>query len=111
MECHLVDVHDENGVRQFAFDCIREDRSKMMVNIRADLTMARKYDIRLQELPLICRQFLDRLGEGGLKPDVTVTEDQMAAIRNAAQSAAEKKPRKPTRPSPGTGQAWRNMHL
>jgi hypothetical protein len=83
----------------------------MTVIVRADVTLARKHEIRLQELPLLCRQLLESIREGGLVGAVTLTEDHMIAIKAAARSAAEKKPHKaPRRPSPAVGQAWRNAH-
>ena len=111
MEFILVGFNENAGVRQFAFDCIHADRSRQKVTVRADVTLARKYQIRLQELPLLCRRLLESIPEGGLKTAITFTEDHMVAIQTAARSVPDKKPHKAPRPSPLTGQAWRNLQL
>lgn len=108
MEVLLIRFHQVNGTRRFMFDCIGADRSKTRVIVSADVSLARKYDIRLQELPLLCRRLLDTMTEGGLTPSITFTEDNMVAVQKAARDAAEKKPHKPPRPSPAAGQAWRH---
>src|SRR5437588_10817724 len=94
MEVLLVGFSDANGTRRFAFDCIGADRSRTKVIVSADVTLARKYGIRLQELPLLCRLLLDIFPEEALQASITFTEDHMAAIQAAARNALEKKPRK-----------------
>lgn len=108
MEVLLVRFHQANGTRRFMFDCIGADRSRTKVIVSADVALARKYDIRLQDLPLLCRRLLDTVAEGGLPGSIALTEDNMIEIQKAARNAAEKKPHKPPRPSPMVGQAWRN---
>ena len=113
MDFTLAGFKEGDGVRQFEFDCVAADRSRRKVIVRADVTLARKHDIRVQELPLLCRRLLDSVEEGALPAAITLTEDHMIAIQSAARMAAEKKAlhRPARRPSPATGQAWRNMHL
>ena len=106
MEFHLVRIDEVDGVRQFAFDRIHSGASRTEVIVRADVTMARKYDIRLQELPLLCRLFLDGLPESELSSPVTLSEHHMMAIRASARMAAEKKDHKRPRNSPAAEQAW-----
>lgn len=104
----LTGFKEGNGTRRFAFQCVAADRSRTAITVDADVSLARKHDIRLQELPLICLRLLESLeGEVPVSP-ITLTEDHMTAIQTAARTAAEKKPHKaPRRPSPETGQAWR----
>ena len=71
----------------------------------ADVNMARKYSIPLQELPLVGRRLLETVGEDRLQPAITLTEAHMVAIQAAARKVPEKKA--PRRPSPLAGQAWR----
>ena len=52
-------THDK-GFRQFAFEGIEEDRDRTQFTVRADLTLARAYGIHIQDLPLLCREFLER---------------------------------------------------
>jgi|HubBroStandDraft_6_1064221.scaffolds.fasta_scaffold3038880_1 hypothetical protein len=104
----LTGFKEGNGLRRFVFQGTAADRSRTTVVVGADVSLARKHDIRLQELPLICLRLLESLDTEGLVSPITLTEDHMTAIQTAARSAAEKKPHKPPRrPSPETGQAWR----
>jgi hypothetical protein len=101
-----------NGHRRFAFQCVGGDGGRKTVIVRADVSLARKHEIRLQELPLICLRLLQNSGDDVIEELITLTEDQMIAVQTIARSAAEKKFRKPPRrPSAATGQAWRNAHL
>jgi len=90
---------DTAGVRQFAFDLVAEDRSRSTLLVSADMKLARKYDIRLQELPLLCRHLLDdpQLNDPQLndqREPIALTEQHMVAIRDAVQTATDKKRRK-----------------
>jgi hypothetical protein len=111
MEFVLVGFKEGDGVRRFAFDCVRADRTRTKVIVRADVTLARKHEIRLQELPLLCRRLLESVPEDDLETAITFTEDHMIAIQAAARVLLEKKPHKAPRPSAATGQAWRNLQL
>lgn len=98
------------GFRRFAFRCIHADHSHSTVIVRADVSLARKHEIRLQELPLICVRLLESLGASELAGRITLTEEHMIRIQNAAREAAEKRaykplPRRPANPNPGSG--WR----
>lgn len=104
----LSGFKEGNGFRQFVFQCAASDRTKTTVVVAADVNLARKHEIRLQELPLICLRLLESLDQDRLAGPVTLTEDHMTAIQTEAHSAAEKRSHKPPRrPSPAVGQAWR----
>jgi len=95
----LTGFSDKNGVRRFAFDCHAADRSRTTVFVGADIGMARKHEIRLQELPLICVRLLESLRDDALTSPVTLTEDNMIEIQTAARSEAERRSHKaPRRP-------------
>lgn len=105
----LAGFKEGGGLRRFAFQCVGADKSKTTVIVRADVNLARKYDIRLQELPLICVRLLETLSGDQLAGPITLTEDHMVAIQAAARAAAEKRAaqRPPRRPTSAVGQAWR----
>ena len=104
----LTGFKEGQGSRQFTFDCVAADRSRKTVIVGADMAMARKHEIRLQELPLICVRLLESLADGGLNATITLTEAQMAAIQAETRESLNRKPHRPTRPkSPNTGEAWR----
>jgi hypothetical protein len=108
MEVLLVQFYEANGTRMFVFHCVGAGRSRTTVRVSADVTLARKYDIRLQELPLLCRRLLDTIPEEGLQSSFTLTEAHMVAIQAAARNVPERKPHKRPRPSSAVGQAWRS---
>jgi hypothetical protein len=53
MRFSLLSSDHLNGFRRFAFQSIRDDHSRSTVVVSVDLTLARKYAIQLQELPLL----------------------------------------------------------
>ena len=113
MDIQFAGFTDAAGVRQFAFDLIGADRSRSRRIVNADMSLARKYDIRLQELPLLCRQLLDGAQDvdgtqnQGARQPIALTEQHMAAVRAAVTADQEKKRRKAPAVSAATGRAWR----
>jgi len=95
----------------FAFARIEEDRTRTEFTVRADLALSRRYLIPMQELPLLCRNFLARREDLGNSRTVIFSEDEMRLYASncatAKQAAANK--RKPAhRPVSGNlGAAWR----
>lgn len=113
MQFVLTGFTHDLGTRVFAFERVGEDRIRTLCTVRADLAVARRYGIRIQELPLLCRGLLDRCEEVG-ESSLTFTEDQMRTSANeraAAREAAVKKRKTPHRPSgENLGAAWRGHH-
>jgi hypothetical protein len=97
--------------RVFAFDRISEERERTKCMVRADLALARKYGIRIQELPLLCRSLLERKEAGEEIGSLTFTEAEMqecARLGAAAHDAAARKRKPPHRPAgDNVGTAWR----
>src|SRR6516165_2081401 len=50
----------EMGFRVFEFEKVDEDQTRTAYTISADLALTRRYDIRIQDLPLLCRLSLER---------------------------------------------------
>lgn len=103
--------HDQE-FREFTFEGIDEDYGRTPFTVRASLTLARSYGIHFQDLPLLCREFLERRAVTEDASRLTFTEEDMRVHqedRKAVQLAAAQKRRAPTRqPSSGnTGNAWR----
>ena len=96
----LLGFTQDAGSRVFAFQGIGVDRVKSDYTVSADLNLTRRYGIRLQELPLICRGVLERLAEGAGAQRVTLTEDGMRlhSDKCAAEKDAQKR-KSPRRPS------------
>ena len=109
MQFILTGFTQDLGFRVFAFDGIDEDRTRTAFTVRTDLALIRKYGIRVQELPLLCRGILEQRGESEQEHAMTFTEEGMrlhADICAADLEAARKKKamhRPPTRPLPNPG--------
>jgi hypothetical protein len=68
----------DGGSRVFAFTRVEADGTRAEFTVKADLALSRRYAIAVQELPLLCRLFLERLGEADEMRALTYTEDQMS---------------------------------
>ena len=105
-------THDM-GFRVFAFEGVGEDRVRTQYRVKADLALIRKYGIRMQELPLLCRRILEGRDAGDVQHTFTYAEADMClrADACAAQAAAQKKktPRRPL--SENMGAAWRSPQV
>jgi len=86
----LTGFTQESGVRVFAFEKISEDNTRTQYSVRADLALSRRYDIRMQELPLLCRVLLERRGtEEDNTHAFIFTEQEMSSC--AKESAANRR--------------------
>jgi hypothetical protein len=110
----LTGFTQEVGVRVFAFSGVATDAARTEFTVRADLALSRRYEIRMQELPLLCRGLLEQRPEGDETRDLTFTEEAMQVHAKdcaAARVAAAAKRRPPRRPSgENLGAAWRGLH-
>jgi hypothetical protein len=88
------------GFRVFAFEGIAADWTRTPFTVRTDLALTRRYGIRLQELPLLCRAVLERCHEGEQKREFAYTEEDMRLYADCAAAREEaarhrKPPRRP----------------
>ena len=107
----LKGFSQDQETRRFTFERVEADQTRTEFIVSANLTLARAHGIRVQELPLLCRELLDRrVGPDGARI-VNFTEEDMRALsagRAAAQQAAAQKRKPPRKPAAGsTGSAWR----
>ncbi|HEY1754563.1 MAG TPA: hypothetical protein VGG72_04155 [Bryobacteraceae bacterium] len=111
MQYILTGFTQDSGFRVFAFERIGEDRLRTKFTVKADLALIRRYGIRLQDLPLMCRGLLDRCEDSEEKRTLIFTEDEMSLFEKtnvAAREAAAQKRKPPRRPpSENIGAAWR----
>jgi hypothetical protein len=61
MQFVLVGFTQDAGFRVFSFEGISENRTRTKFTVRTDLALIRGYEIRVQELPLLCRGLLERV--------------------------------------------------
>ena len=111
MQFILKGFTQQREFRVFAFEGIATDRVRSQFTVRADLALSRRYGIRLQELPLICRVVLERREEGEQGNAMTFGEEAMHlhatnCIAARALAAQKKKPyRKPVTETAAVGTA------
>jgi hypothetical protein len=107
----LTGFRQDMGFRVFAFERRESDQSRMEFTVRADLGLIRHYQILVQELPLLCRGFLEGREAGAEARALTYSEDEMRACslsRTAARNEAARKRKPPRRPAgENLGAAWR----
>ena len=98
------------GIRIYAFEGIGDGR-RTDYTVEVDLTLIPGYGIRIQDLPLLCRELLQQRVVPDEIGSVIFTEQDMrshAERRAAERDEAEhrkKLPRRPANPNPGAG--WR----
>ena len=103
VEFTLIRFEHLNGARQFIFRSTARDSPTRTLVVSADLELARKCDVSVQSLPLICQQLLQssesHLMDSGL---YSLTEAHMCAATRAVreQNALRKKTSRKTEPVP-----------
>jgi len=92
MQFILTGFTQDTGFRVFTFERIGTDRIRTAFTVRTDLDLIRKYGIRVQELPLLCRGLLERRDEAELERTWIFSEEEMRAYANncAAERDAAK---------------------
>jgi hypothetical protein len=96
----LTGFSHDLGFRVFEFDGVDEARTRTHYTVRADLTLVRRYGVRIQELLLLCRRLLDASEAPGRS--LTLSEAEMIACAEKIRNQA--KARKPwQRPSDEQG--------
>ena len=112
MQYTLNGFHTTDGFRVFAFECVGKDRMRTAYTVRTDLDLIRKYSIRVQELPLLCRGILERRNEGEEQRTFTYTEADMSLHSDVrATLAAAQKRKAPRRPQSENVGAWRGPQV
>jgi hypothetical protein len=111
MDFVLTGFTEHLGFRVFDFEGVAAGHQRSKFTVKTELTLTRRYGIRLQELPLLCRGLLDRLEESAEVQSLTFTEEHMRACadeRVAARNASARKKRSPPKPVGATaGSGWR----
>ena len=110
MQFILTGFTHDTKFRIFAFERIGDDKLRTMFAVRADLALTRRYSIRVQELPLLCRALLERNDCGQGKRAFTFTEADMSLHEKGCIAARRAASRKTPRRFPRStiGAAWRN---
>jgi hypothetical protein len=94
MEYVLTGVGHSGNIRLYAFAEVEHDVRRSGLSVAVDIDAVRKHGIPLQELPLLCRLFLEDQREAGSDRSVTYGEAEMikyATRRADASRAAEQR--------------------
>jgi hypothetical protein len=110
MQFVLTGFTQDTGFRVFTFEGIAPDHTRIGFAVGTDLALTRRYGIRLQELPLLCRGLLERRDESEHTRTFTFTEAEM--VLHANSCAVEREARQTKRgmhrpPGKQAGAAWR----
>lgn len=96
----------QSGFRVFAFDSLGDNRVRTPYTVLVDLALIRKYGIRVQELPLLCRAVLEGRSEEEPQRTFTYTEADMSLRATASALEVNARKRKaPRRQSSEDGAA------
>ena len=113
MQFVITGFTNEMGFRVFAFEGVGPDRVRTAYKVKADLALIRKYGIRIQELPLLCRAILEqRFGVDEQRTFIYTEADMCVRADVCAAQAAEAKRKTPRKPrTENVGNAWRGMQI
>ena len=94
MQFSLTGFSQTTNVRRYTFQGVTADQTRQEVTVGVDLNLARQYGISLQELPLLCRSFLEEQSAAGKIDSLTFSELEMLGVasrRAEAKREAEQK--------------------
>ena len=79
----------EMRFRVFEFEKVGEDQTRTEYTVSADLALTQRYNIRVQELPLLCRLFLERHEVADDTRSFILTEGEMSRHATKCKAAAD----------------------
>jgi hypothetical protein len=106
MDYVLVDFRQLENVRQFSFSGTSADKERLNFTVGVNLAAIRSYGITMQELPLLCRRFLEEKPVLEQERKSMFSESRMADYarhRDEEKRETEQRRkgfRKPPRPAP-----------
>src|SRR6185312_15282175 len=89
MEYLLDHYRQTAALRVFTFDGVSADRSRARFTVSVDTALLGRYTISLQELPLLCRRFLEGQATAGGPHTLTFAETDMAHLAAERADALE----------------------
>ena len=93
MQFSLRGFRQNANLRLYSFQGLDGDYTRHQFTVRVDLDLARRYAICIQELPLLCRELLDKAGLSG-GDTLTFSEQDMLYVANRREetkSAGQRK--------------------
>jgi hypothetical protein len=89
MEYLLEHYRQTAALRVFVFDGVSADRSRSQFTVSVDTALLGRYTISLQDLPLLCRRFLEERAIVGGSHTLTFAEADMAHLSAERAGALE----------------------
>ena len=83
----LTGFSQTTNVRRYTFQGVTDDQTRQEVTVGVDLNLARQYGISLQELPLLCRRFLEEQSSAGKIDSLTFSELEMLGVASRREEA------------------------
>lgn len=115
MQFILMGFTQDTAFRVFEFDYVGPSQPRTQFTVRADLDLIRRYGIRVQELPLLCRGVLETREESEEARAFTFTEEKMNLYMKDCAAAKELAAQKKKRTGKPMGEnietAWRARAL
>jgi hypothetical protein len=115
MQFMLKGFTQDSAVRVFEFDCVGHSQPRTQFTVRANLDLVRRYGIRVQELPLLCRSVLETREASDETRALTFTEEKMIAyVKESAAAkelAAQKKKQSAKSVDEDSEVGWRSQAL
>jgi hypothetical protein len=108
----LTGVAHEHNARRFTFELAGRGVARVKIVVVADMGLVRKYEIPLQELPLLCLRLLEGRTAGAEDDDTVIFAEhdmiEYANRRAEAKTAIERSRLAHRTPKSNlSGQAWR----
>jgi hypothetical protein len=85
----LAGFSQHGDVRRYSFQGVADDRSRTQFAVTANVQTARKFNIKVQELPLLCAQLLESTAPTQAQ-SIVLSEKDMRNHAALAAAAAEK---------------------
>jgi hypothetical protein len=106
----LTGFNQTAGIRVYAFEGVSAGR-RLDYTVKVDLSLIPGYGIRIQDLPILCRDLLQQRVDPGEISSLTLTEEDMrshAEKREIAREEASQKKKPPRHPAnTNQGASWR----
>jgi hypothetical protein len=94
MHFALVGHSEADGFRHYVFERVSQKGERTAFTVSANLLLIRRFGIRIQELPLMCRALLESAPETIDSCGFSLSEERLVEhrLRSAYQTGPKKKP-------------------
>ncbi len=94
MEFVFTGFRQREGIRDFSYEGIADDRSRLQFVVSANIDLLRRHGVSLQEAPLVCLRFLENYEDHSHPQHLVFTEQLMIGHEARKLSLASANPHK-----------------